>query len=137
MSNDNLLSLMENLILLSAFFGGFSATFLAAILAIDPTSSKKIANWIIVASALAACCFVMCATSSIASVNGIKTAIANDQNAFNSITAVRLTSVLSMLVGVFALLTSIGLSGWLRSKHVGIATSVIALFAMIVVGIFA
>lgn len=137
MSNDNLLSLMENLILLSAFFGGFSATFLAAILAIDPTSSKKIANWIIVASALAACCFVMCATSSIASVNGIKTAIANDQNAFNSITAVRLTSVLSMLVGVFALLTSIGLSGWLRSKHVGITTSVIALFAMIVVGIFA
>ena len=60
MSNEQLLGITEQLILLSAFLGGFSATFLAAILAFDP--KKDIANWFVVLSAISACSFVICAT---------------------------------------------------------------------------
>ena len=133
MSNEQLLGIMEQLILLSAFLGGFSATFLAAILAVNPSSSNKVANWIIVASALAACCFIVCATSSIAVVNGIEARVADGENAFESVKLIRLTSGLSALLGVFSLLISIGLSGWLRNKQTGRATTFIAIVAIFIV----
>lgn len=135
MSNDELLGIMEQLILLSAFLGGFSATFLATILTIDPTTSKKIVNWIIIASALAACCFIVCATSSIAVVNGINSI--DGENLYESLKTIRVISILSMLLGVFSLIGCIGMSGWLRGKLVGIVTSSIAVVAVFIVAALA
>lgn len=135
MSNDELLGIMEQLILLSAFLGGFSATFLATILTIDPTTSKKIVNWIIIASALAACCFIVCATSSIAVVNGINSI--DGENLYESLKTIRVISILSMLLGVFSLIGCIGMSGWLRGKLVGIVTSSIAVVAVLIVAALA
>jgi hypothetical protein len=135
LSNDQLLGIMEQLILLSAFLGGFSATFLAAIIAMKPSQSKKVANWIIITSALAACCFIVCAASSIATVNGIHANFVELENGLESLGLIRFTSGVSMALGLFSLLSSIGMSGWLRDKQTGIATTSIAAVAIIVVSV--
>lgn len=50
MDHNFLINQTEQLVLLSAFLGGFSATFLAAILVVD--SSERVTNWIVCFSAM-------------------------------------------------------------------------------------
>jgi hypothetical protein len=133
LSNELLLNITEQLILLSAFLGGFSATFLAAILVFD--SQKRMTNWIVISSALSACSFIVCACTSIALVNGLQATPQELEEGLISLRGARIISALSMAIGVFSLLGSIGLSGWLRNKHVGIVTTAIALACMLLVSV--
>ena len=126
---EQIIVITEQLILLSAFLGGFSATFLAAILGIAP--SNKIANWMVFCSALAACCFIICAGSSIALANALQLSTDLESLKFG-----RLTSSLSMALGMFSLISSIGLSGWLRNQKTGFATSSIAAVTTVIVAVF-
>jgi len=133
MDHNFLIGQTEQLILLSAFLGGFSATFLAAILVVD--SSKRLINWIICFSAIAACSFIVAAIASVALLNGLQPdAPVYSQQAPLSI--VRVVSALALTLGLFSLLSSIGLSGWVRSKNVGIITSTFSLIAMMFVVLF-
>jgi len=133
LSNEQLLGITEQLILLSAFLGGFSATFLAAILVFDP--KKNIAIWVVGLSAVSACSFVVCATSSIALVNGLQAIQEELETGLVTLQSARIISGLSMAIGLFSLLASIGVSGWLRNKKTGIATSSVAAIAIIIVGV--
>jgi len=129
MSVEQLIGITEQLTLLSAFLGGFSATFLAAILTTAPSS--KIVNWMIICSSFAACCFIICAASSIAVANALQLNVAIDTLTFGT-----RTSSLSMALGLFSLIACIGLSGWLRSKNIGLVTSVFSGVTAILLAIF-
>ena len=133
MSSDQILGIMEQLVLLSAFLGGFSATFLAAIVAVD--SQKSVGGWLVVSSAAAACCFIVCAASSVAAVNGIQTGLVDAEDGFGALKWIRLTSALSMALGMLSLLASIGLSGWLKDRRTGAITTTMAVAAMLIVGV--
>ncbi len=132
LSNELLLGISEQLVLLSAFLGGFSATFLAAILVFNPDS--RVTNWVVVLSAVSACSFIVCACTSIALVNGLQASPQELEEGLISLRGARIVSALSMALGVFALLGCIGLSGWLREKRIGIATSTVAAIAIVLVG---
>ena len=67
---EQLARITEQLILLSAFLGGFSATFFAAILFLNP--KHKVANWAVNLSAISACSFIVGALSSVALSNGLQ-----------------------------------------------------------------
>lgn len=129
MNAEQMFSITEQLTLLSAFLGGFSATFLAAIL--TTAKSNKIANWMIITSSFAACSFIVCAASSIAVANALNT------NAdIESLTFGTRTSSLSVAMGLFSLVICIGLSGWLRDKRTGIVTSSIAAITSFFIAVF-
>jgi len=49
---------------------------------------------------------------------------------------VRKTIVVAFMLGVYANLLSLGLSGWIRSRSLGIVSSVAALIAAIIVSLF-
>lgn len=110
---------------LSAFLGGFAATFLVMLLTSDTPS--KAARFAVVASALAAVAFIVSAVATTTLVAGAHpdapAAIAQDAAEGVS----RLLVSLCFALGNYALLTAIGCSGWLRSKKLGIATTGLAL----------
>ena len=123
----------EQLVLLSAFLGGFSATFLAAILALK--SSERVTNWIVCLSAISACSFIVAAIISISIVNGLQPD-SLEQYKIEVFQKDRLASALALLIGIFSLLSSIGLSGWIRSKQVGLTTSAAAVVSIVLVLVY-
>lgn len=129
---DEQIYISQQILLLSAFLGGCSATFLAAILVID--SKKDIANWVVVLSAISACSFIVCATCSVAIMNNL-TIIPEEVDAGRLI-LIKIAKPIrgaSITIGLLSLLASIGVAGWLRNKKTGITTSSVAAIAMIIV----
>jgi hypothetical protein len=117
----------EQLSFVSAFLGGVSATILVTIVVF--TSQKKSVSWIVGSSALAACSLFIAVIASWRLVILLHPEIPMSVD----------TEVINVLwvgmlcgygLGFLSLLTSIGLSGWLRSKKTGIITSSIACIAM-------
>ncbi len=133
MSTSYYLVQTEQIVLLSAFLGGFSATFLAAILALK--SLKRVTNWIVCLSAISACSFIVSTIISIAIVNTLHP---ESPEQFNEalFQKNRLAGALALLIGIFSLLSSIGLSGWIRSKQVGLTTSAFAAVSIVLVLVY-
>lgn len=129
MDSSLLVERTQQLILLSAFLGGFSATFLAAILTIE--AKKKVTDWIVCISAASSCCFIVAAVTNIALVNGLQI-----EESLETLSRLKIISSLGMISGIFALLICIGLSGWIRSRKIGLVTASFSLIATIIVGIF-
>lgn len=122
--------LARQLAFLSAVLGGFSATFLGTLLAVD--SSDRIANLAIGSSAVSAACFIC--TALVASFIAAGTHPDAPQSVASASQSIgpRITVVVVLLLGMYALLLSLGLSGWVRSRAVGIVTSVTAAVAAVV-----
>lgn len=112
---------------LSAFLGGFAATFLALFLTLGKES--RAASVAVVASALAATAFVLCviATTSLTAAlhpHAPRGAISMAETA-------RIAMSLTFLTGMVALLISIGASGWVRSRRIGWTTTCFAAVALV------
>lgn len=114
----------------SAFLGGFAATMLATLLALQ--AKGRAASWSIAASAVAAVAFIASVMGSIklvalthplapASVSGAISGVG------------RTLGFLPFVVGLFALLLSVGASGFLRSKRMGWGTSLLAALGALMV----
>ena len=108
---------------LSAFLGGFAAAFLGTLLAFD--APRRVAGWAIASAALAALAFVVAVVACTALVMVLHPQ-APANVAGHGVGMARTLSVLGFLLGAFALLLSIGLSGWLRSRRTGLVTSGLA-----------
>lgn len=126
-----LIELARQIAFLGAFLGGFAATFLATLLVVD--SPKRIAGWVIGLAAAAACCFVVAVTASVTLTTVLHPDAPPNVRDGSSVETARIVSSLGFGAGVFALLTSVGLSGWVRSRQTGIATSAIAFISLILV----
>lgn len=122
--SDYLLEIARQLAFLSAFLGGFAATFLATLLVAGP--ADRMAGWTIGSAATAACAFIVAVIVSVTLTIVLHPSVPANVVAGSSVNAARVASTLSFGVGVYALLLSVGLSGWIRSPRSGRVTSLAA-----------
>ncbi|MBX3239416.1 MAG: hypothetical protein KIT80_19195 [Chitinophagaceae bacterium] len=111
---------IKQLALVSSVLGGFSFTFLSAILAFG--TEKKIKFWLIIGLMIASMCFLLSALGW--SMIDLNRDAAGIQSHHQSL-------VKLLLLGLVAIIASLGLSGWLSNKKTGIATSAISLLALL------
>ena len=119
---------MEHLAFVNAVLGGFAFAFLGALITIDDSGRMLKATFLF--TAVAAGCFLVATLGS--------TLYANYINAFEEgkVTSEAISQVSYLrrhisqvfLLGVLSLTVSIGLIGWVRSRNLGIATTLIAVF---------
>ena len=130
--------LYQQIASISAVLGGFSIAALTVLLTAE--SRSRIVSWAAAASGFAASLFI--GTTFLASI------LASDAMKRNPTTFSDLTPSVQPLVGIvgplfplgmYVLLLSLGLCGWVRSVRTGIATSIAALIgaALITVGFVA
>ena len=114
----------EHLTLVSALLGGFAFTFLGAILSLN--DNKKLASWLVVISALTATMFFLC------TLGWAFFARATEFDELSELSKSK-HKYLSLIffIGILLFNVLLGMSGWLRSKKVGIQTVLIAFFALV------
>lgn len=108
---------------LSAFLGGFAATFLGTLLALGGRS--RTASVAIGFAAAASAAFIVCVVASTALVAVLHAEAPQAARAVGTDGA-RTILTLSFVLGLYTLLTSLGLSGWSRSRSTGLTTSIAA-----------
>lgn len=123
---DYLVELARQFSFVCAFLGGFAATFMATLLVVSP--SRRIGGWAIGASACAAVAFIVGALAASMLIVVLHPHAPANITGMSAVTTARVMSGMGFLIGIHALLAAIGLSGWLRSREVGIVTSLFALF---------
>lgn len=121
LSSNYLVEIAQQIAFVSAFLGGFSATFLATLIVYS--SSKKSTDWAIWCSAFAASCFIVAVIGSVMLTVVLHPDAPSNAKAGASIITARIVSGLGFVLGVYALLGSVGVSGWIRSRKNGIITS--------------
>lgn len=108
---------------LSAFLGGFAATFLGTLLALG--GRGRTASLAIGFAAASSAAFIVCVVASTALVSVLHPLAPATARAASP-DAARTILTLSFVLGLYALLASLGLSGWSRSKGTGWTTSLAA-----------
>jgi hypothetical protein len=118
----------------SAFLGGFAATFLGILL--QSQSPRRHVGWAAGAAAVASASFM------IAVIAGTLVALVVNPGAPRGFATpeflpwARRILTVSFALGIYANLLSLGLSGWIRSRPLGLVTSIAALVSGIVVWTF-
>jgi hypothetical protein len=116
----------EQLGFVSAFLGGVSTTILVTIVIfVDP---KRSVSWIVGASALAASSLLIAVVASWRLILLLNTDLSS-QVGQHMITLLYGSMVLGYSVGFLSLITCIGLAGWIRSRKLGMITSIMAAIA--------
>lgn len=123
--------LAKQTILISSLLSGFSITVVANLLVSD--KNDKLFNRILKSATLAAGCFLvsvfaMIQISMMTTPGGyIKNVTADD------FFIPRVIGMVTFMVGLFSLSAMISLSGWTKSKKVGIYTTVIGILTLLLV----
>jgi hypothetical protein len=124
----------QQLASVSAFLGGFAATFLGILL--QSNSARRHVGWAAGAAAVASASFM------IAVIAGTLVALVVNPAAPQGFAApaflpwARQILIVSFGLGIYANLLSLGLSGWIRSRALGIVTSAAALVSGAIVWTF-
>ncbi|MBF7073979.1 hypothetical protein ISG33_11265 [Glaciecola sp. MH2013] len=118
-----MLTAAEQMAFVSAFLGGVSATILVTIAVL--TKGRRVANLILITSALAACSLLISVIASLRLVIALHPDLPFTPEQ-SQVYFLWFSMINGYGLGVMSLLTSIGLSGWLRSKLVGVITSIFA-----------
>lgn len=123
-----MIAVAEQLSFVSAFLGGISATILVTIVVF--TSEKSSVKWIISSSALAACSLLIAVVASwrLLIILHPEFPMTVDQSL---VSVLWFGMLMGYSLGFLSLISSIGLSGWIRSKRDGIITTTIAIIAII------
>jgi hypothetical protein len=109
---------------LSAFLGGFAATFLGILL--QSPSSRRHVGWAAGAAAVASASFILAVVSgTILGVISHPGAPPNIPKP-SSLWQIHALIFVTFALGIHSVLLSLGLSGWIRSRQLGIVTSVTA-----------
>lgn len=114
---------------LSAFLGGFAATFLGTLLALR--AKGRTATIAIGFAAASSVAFIVAVVGSTA----LTAALHPEAPQFGApdVRGVQVVMTLAFTLGLYALLVSLGLSGWSRSRGVGWTTSLLAGLGVILV----
>ncbi|MBN8551310.1 MAG: hypothetical protein J0L52_00265 [Caulobacterales bacterium] len=107
---------------MSAFLGGFSATFLGTLLALQ--AKGRLASWAIGCAATSSVAFIVAVVGSTGMMAGLHPDAPRE--VLPDLGGVQLAMGLAFAVGLYSLLISLGLSGWSRSRAVGLTTSILA-----------
>ena len=131
---DYLQYLYEQISSISAVLGGFSVATLTLLL--DAAPKRRIASWAVATSGIAASLFIgVTFLASILASDALKTSAVSFEDLHPSIQPLIGIVSFGFLIGFFTLFGSLGMSGWIRSKRTGIATSIAAAIGMILIGI--
>ena len=112
---------------LSAFLGGFAATFLGTLLA--TRSRKWQAGWAAGFAAVSAASFAVAVIGATMLAVTLHPAAPLRIREAANLGPARVIAVLAFLVGMYAMLASLGLSGWIRSRRLGSVTTLAAAMA--------
>ena len=115
---------------LSAFLGGFAATFLGTLLA--SRIEGKTASLSIGFAVGSSVAFIVCVVASTALIAMLHPDAPSAAGAAATGQA-RVLLVLSFILGLYTLLISLALSGWTRSRFTGLTTSGIAIIGIVLV----
>ncbi len=119
---------------LSAFLGGFAATFLGILL--QSSNNRRHVGWAAGAAAIASVSFI------VAVIAGTIVALVVHPDAPANVAKstflpqVRGVIFVTFTMGIYGILLSLGLSGWIRSRALGITTSTAAFLAAILISLF-
>jgi len=116
-----LLEISRQLAFLGAFLGGFASTFYVTLLGV-PTEHKA-AAWALRLSALSACSLIVSVTASVMLTVTLHPDAPASVQAASSLVSARVVSSMGFGVGILALLASLGTSGFMKSRRIGLATS--------------
>lgn len=111
---------IKQLALISSVLGGFSFTFLSAIITKD--TDKGIKYWLIITLTLASISFLL---------GAVGWSLMDFAQGTSALQAHHQMLVKVLLLGLLSMLASIALSGWLHDKRTGLTTSVIGLLALL------
>ena len=132
LSPEYLVEVARQIAFVGAFLGGFSATFLGLVL--TENRSDNIGIWLIAALTLASCSFILSVITmtflSVSQHPGVPVDVLVE-----AVNRHRIIGFLSFILGIYALLAGIGLSGFIKSKRFGLITAIIASFAVFTVTI--
>ncbi len=127
---DYMLFLADTVIAISSFLAGFSATIFITLLTLaKPGTFARIA---IGASAFVAVAFIIALNSAVTITFTLHPS-APAAVADSPIDRLRITATIAFLLGNMALLSAIGIAGWIRSRPLGIFTSVLAAIGVLFV----
>ena len=118
---------------LSAFLGGFSATFLGILL--QSPNSRRHVGWAAGAAAVASASFLLAVISGTTLALVMHPGAPPDIAKATFLPQVRILIIIAFTGGIYSILLSLGLSGWIRSRQLGIVTSVAALISGIIVAL--
>jgi hypothetical protein len=127
LSTDYIAELGRQLATLSAFLGGCAAAFLATLLAADRTS--RVAGAAAASAAIAAGTFIVAVVAATLVVMAAHPNAPAALTGGSQATVARAVAAFAFAVGIYALLASLGLSGWIRSRRLGRLTSTVAVLA--------
>lgn len=120
----------EQIIFISAFLGGFSASILGTL--ITSKSDSKVLKALIVSSSLSAISFIV-AVFAMTSIIMISTKGYPFIIDVNKTTFIRLVGTASFMVGLLALIIVVAMSGWMHSKRVGWITAVLGMIGLVLI----
>jgi hypothetical protein len=110
---------------ISAFLGGFAATFLATLLIVP--SRSRAAGVTIGGAAVSSVGFIVCVVGATTLVGGLHPDAPRGYNGADYLARVHVLMTLGFLVGMLALLCSVATSGWIRSRTMGRVTTGVSL----------
>ena len=119
---------------LSAFLGGFAATFLGILLQIS--NPRRYVGWAAGAAAVASTSFILAVIAGTAVVLVVHPDAPASMAKPTFLPQVREVIFITFALGIYAILLSLGLSGWIRSRALGMITSCSAFIAAVVVTLF-
>lgn len=118
----------------SAFLGGFSATFLGILL--QSQSPRRHVAWAAGAAAIASALFMVAVIAGTLLTLVVNPAAPRDMATPQFLPWARHVLIASFGLGIYANLLSLGLSGWIRSRPLGLVTSIAAFASAVVVWTF-
>ena len=118
----------------SAFLGGFAATFLGILL--QSASSRRHVGWAAGAAAVASASFMIAVIAGTLVALVLAPAAPQGFAAPEFLPWARRVLTISFAVGIYANLLSLGLSGWVRSRSLGFVTSGAAFLSAAIVWTF-
>ncbi len=129
MTSEYLNELANNFILISALLAGFSIAYIANI--IVSKNNNRISNSLLIIATVAACCFLV-------SVFGLTKLLQMTTDGYpleieqKDFDFPRKISGAAFMIGIIALSSLIALSGWMKSKTIGIITTIIGILTLII-----
>lgn len=116
---------------ISAFLGGFAATFLATLLVVRHRSLASGAT--IGLSATSAVGFIVCVVGSTAVSAGRHPEAPGGSGQMAYLAQATTVMTLAFMLGILALLGALAMSGWIRSRTLGRVTSALSFVGLIAV----
>lgn len=120
----------KQLVLISVFFGGVATTILGTIILHE--SDSKILKAMVLGLSLSAVSFMVAVIAMIK----VQMILAPDSpygDRMELLNFPRIAGGMAVILGIYSLLTVIGLTGWLKSKRIGIFTTLIAIISGILI----